>query len=317
MIKKALLTRYSFFLATCFISSQLYGKCGEAPYVTGKIDQQTLITNLTNLSSDLMEGRKTESVGNKRALDLISSLYAELQLNHFDTSFTRPFTFKKGFKEYQGNNIVGYQTGTKYPNQYLVISAHYDHIGKKGSRVYNGADDNASGVAGMIAMAKYFQKKPPHYSIIYLATDAEELGLYGAKAFVGSPPIPLKNIKLNVNMDMISQGGRKKRLYVAGTRKYKHLKPLINAQLETAQVCLKKGHDSRRVGFSGRAGVNWAKASDHAAFDKHDIPYLYFGVDVHKRYHQLTDTVDKIDPTFYTAAVESIINTVEYIDSKL
>ena len=114
-----------------------------------------------------------------------------------------------------------------------MITAHYDHIGHQDSKVFNGADDNASGVAAMLTLARKIKEVGSNNSVIFVATDAEEKGLWGSKHFVNFPPIKLEDIQYNINLDMVARGEVKNRLYVSGTRKNNILKTLItNASLK-------------------------------------------------------------------------------------
>ncbi|MGY8916517.1 MAG: M28 family peptidase, partial [Flavobacteriales bacterium] len=105
-------------------------------------------------------------------------------------------------------NVIGFIAGSE-SKKLIVITAHYDHIGvgrpnSEGDSIYNGADDNASGTAALIELAKYFKKNRPQHSMIFAALDGEEMGLQGAKALVKDFPFELDQILLNINMDMIS-----------------------------------------------------------------------------------------------------------------
>ncbi len=108
---------------------------------------------------------------------------------------------------YQTQNICGYIKGTQQPDSFLVITAHYDHLGMMGSKTYfPGANDNASGIAMLLNLAQYFQAHPPAYSILFISLSAEELGLIGAKYFVNHPLIDLDKIKFLVNFDLAGTG---------------------------------------------------------------------------------------------------------------
>lgn len=104
-------------------------------------------------------------------------------------------------------NIAGYQQGKSIPDSLVVLTAHYDHLGQLGETAYiPGANDNASGIAMLLAIARHFQNNPPDYSILYVATSAEELGLLGARHFVENPPIELGRIKFLINFDLAGTG---------------------------------------------------------------------------------------------------------------
>ncbi len=288
--------------------------CSSTPTPTGLINADILLNDLKILSSDAMQGRKTGTHGGFKAKRFIQQRFSEIKLNFFEESYHHPFTYDfNNFR--QGNNIIGWKKGKQKAEQYIVITAHYDHLGQKGNIIYNGADDNASGVAAMLSLAEYLKNKETHHSVIFVATDAEELGLHGAKAFIKNPPIALERIKLNINLDMLAQSGKRKKLYIAGTRNNPQLKAIADATAYRSDICLKTGHDGRsRNKDSFLNVINWKKASDHALFYKSAINYLYFGVDIHRHYHQPSDTIETINPAFYTSAVEAITTAFLLVD---
>src|SRR5690606_17653456 len=156
--------------------------------------------------------------------------------------------------------------------------------------IYHGADDNASGSAALLELARHFAASPPRNSVVVAALDAEEMGLRGARAFVANPPIPLDSILLNVNMDMVGRNAAGE-LYVAGTYHCPFLGGLVDAVAGRSGVTLLRGHDEPTL----PAGDDWTLASDHGAFHAEDIPFLYFGVEDHPDYHRPTDTFENID----------------------
>jgi Zn-dependent M28 family amino/carboxypeptidase len=284
-------------------------------YLSGAINQTLLWQDLTTLASDDMQGRQSGSEGARKAGEYIAHRYATIGLVSFDSaaSYLRPFTHKLWLNQFSGVNVVGWLPGSAYPEAFIVVTAHYDHIGGAGRRIFNGADDNASGVAAMLALAEVVHKQGSKYSIIFLATDAEEKGLYGAKEFVKNPPVAIDKIKYNLNLDMLAQGGRRKRLYVSGAQQFPELKPIVNRVIAESGLCLVDGHKRGSSRF-GQKSLSWRKASDHAAFANKGIAYLFVGVNVHPDYHTIDDEVGKIDPRFYTAAAETALQLLRYMD---
>lgn len=113
----------------------------------------------------------------------------------------------KMIRDYSTQNIIGYIPGTQYPDSFIVISAHYDHLGHMGKEVYfPGANDNASGCALMLNLAGHYSQHPPKYSIAFMAFGAEEAGLLGSKHYVEHPLFPLKQIKFLINLDLLGTG---------------------------------------------------------------------------------------------------------------
>lgn len=261
--------------------------------------------DLQTLSSDAFAGRATGTEGNRQAQLYLQQRFTELGLQ--GAPFLRPFSYEMGWSQYQGHNIVGVRPGCIDPNKYVWVTAHYDHLPGKGRKIYNGADDNASGVAGLLFLAGQTQQQCPAYTIVFVATDAEERGLYGAKALLKTPLYPMAQWLFVVNLDMISRGEKRNRLYAAGSKTL----PLLNQAPSWRQspVRLVLAHDQRQKMLGQQQAVDWPNASDHAPFRKAGIPYVYFGVDVHPDYHQPTDDWQRIEPEFYRETL-LWINTV-------
>ncbi len=168
-----------------------------------KITQTKVLVDLKELSNDKYEGRKTGTKGNELAAEMIINRFKSLGLSSYYSDFKQPITFiDEDNKTINGDNIFAYIKGKS--EKTIVISAHYDHLGVREGIVFNGTDDNASGVCAILAFAEYFTKHQPEHTLIFAIFDAEEMGLQGARAFVANPPVELSKIKLNINMDMIS-----------------------------------------------------------------------------------------------------------------
>ncbi len=147
--------------------------------------------------------------------------------------------------------------------------------------------------------------------MLFVAFDAEELGLRGARAFVDAPPILKEAIDIDVNLDMVGRNDAGE-LYVSGTYQNPALLPLVEKIAEDAPVKLIPGHD--RPG--GRPSDDWTSASDHGPFNDAGIPYLYFGVEDHADYHRPTDDVERMQPDFHARAVETVRRVLEALDAR-
>jgi Zn-dependent M28 family amino/carboxypeptidase len=272
-----------------------------------KINQQTLLNDVRVLSSDTYQGRKTGTAGGQLAAEYIIQRFRDIGLTPYKNAYKESFAINgRKNEDTQGNNIIGYIPGKK--KDCIVISAHYDHLGVIGGQIYNGADDNASGVSALMAFAAYFAKYKPNYTLIFAAFDAEEAGLLGSKAFVSEAPEPLSNIKLNVNMDMISHND-KRELYAAGTHLFPGLqKFLINPG---QKIKLIAGHDNPKSRRS-----DWTQQSDEGAFYDKGIPFIYFGVEDHADYHKPTDDYENINKEFYINAVDVILEIIKRVDKE-
>ncbi|HEX8423974.1 MAG TPA: M20/M25/M40 family metallo-hydrolase [Pyrinomonadaceae bacterium] len=261
-----------------------------------------------------MGGRKAGTEDGAKARDYVARRFKESGLKFFAASPLQAFTFTEPNTsgEKQGANVVGYVKGKTFPDLYLVVSAHYDHIGVNKGEIYNGADDNASGVAALFALGKYFSKHRPLHSIIFVAFDNEEGGGDGARKFVSEPPVDIRSIILNVNLDMVSRNDLNQ-LYAVGTYHYPFLKPSLERVMASAPVKLLFGHDTPDL----PAVQNWTAQSDHVAFHRAKIPFIYFGVEDHKDYHKPTDDFENINQDFYVRAVETILEAVKALDASL
>lgn len=277
------------------------------------IDVERIMRDLSILAHDSMEGRRSGTPGNERARSFLVREFQTRGVAALQGRRTQSFPLTNGNGEpHMGTNVLGIVEGRDYPDRHIVVSAHYDHLGVREGSVYNGADDNASGTAALLALAAFFVEYPPRHSLLFVAFDAEETGLVGAQAFVSDPPVPLTEIRLNVNLDMVSRSETAE-LFAAGTHHYPALAPLVQEVASRAEISLIPGHDSPDL----PSGDDWTYASDHGAFHGANIPFLYFGVEDHPDYHRASDTFEKIDPEFYVRAVETILDFIQVADREL
>jgi hypothetical protein len=277
-----------------------------------RVDADRQMRDLQALADPALEGRLTGSAGSRRAQALILERFKELGLQPIDGSFVRTFSFTEkgrggGRAFSDATNIGAMLQGRGDPQTFVIVSAHYDHLGMPGGRTHPGADDNASGVAAMLAIARWFAAHPPRRSLLFLAFDAEEEGLEGARHFVSKPPIALDRIAAIVNMDMLGRGDANT-LYVAGTHHSPSLAPIVTAAARGRKLTLKLGHDKPPA--EGGGLEDWTHSSDHGPFHDAGVAFLYFGVEDHPDYHKPTDTFDKIPRAFYIEATEVVLETV-------
>lgn len=284
---------------------------GVAQEVSLLPDSTRLVTDLAFLAHDDRGGRGAGSEGNREAREYIVAAYEAAGLTPFRDDFRVPFEIRRLEAEaIEGVNAIGFVRGTEHPDRFIVVSAHFDHLGTRDGDVFNGADDNASGTSALMEMARMTAEAPLRHSILFAAFDAEEMGLRGARAFVESPPIPLENVVLNLNMDMISRNDSV--LYAAGTRHYPALREILEPIVGEVPVVLRFGHDEPGTGSN-----DWTSASDHGPFHAEGIPFVYFGVEDHPDYHRPTDDVERVDPGFYVASVQTIWRSLIELDRRL
>ena len=276
------------------------------------IDSVRLVNALSVLSADSMEGRRIGTPGGARARSFLKKAVDYAGLTPIGGSLEQPFTAPGRGGEVHGVNLIGVVRGTAFPERYIVVSAHYDHLGVrgpgvKGDSLFNGADDNASGSAAILSLAAWFAAHPPENSLLFVWFDGEEQGETGSKYFVDHPPVPLASIVADVNLDMVSRNA-KGELYAAGATPWPVMKPLLDSLVEIAAVTLKLGHDS------GVGQDNWIHQSDQGAFADKKIPFVYFGVEDHPDYHKPSDSFDHIQPGFYFRATMTIAEFVRRLD---
>lgn len=282
------------------------------------IATKSLLENIEYLSSDELKGRKTGSEGNAEARSFILEQFKSIGLETQYPDYQQSFSFEnrrenKSFEE--AVNIVGFVAGSE-SKKLIVITAHYDHVGigrpnAEGDSIYNGADDNASGTAALIELAKYFKKNRPRHSMIFAALDGEEMGLQGAKALVKDFPFALDQIVLNINMDMVSRN-EKGELYASGTYYYPSFKTILENVTAGSTPKLMFGHDKPNTGSD-----NWTQSSDHGPFFEAQVPHIYFGVEDHPDYHKPSDSFENIDEQFYINAVNLILKCTLAMDAEL
>lgn len=320
MMKRNLLKRKAVFVAlflllAAVLIAQTQNGAKKAPVAPKSkiINAERLLADAKTLSADEMKGRNSGSPEIVKAREYVVKRFKEVGLKTFGDSYLQEFEFKnrRTSEIVKGANVVGVVRGKKNPEKYIVVTAHYDHVGVANGEIHNGADDNASGTAALFAIAEHFGKNRPANSLIFVAFDAEEQGLQGSRHFVANLPVKKESVLLNVNMDMVSRGD-KNELYAAGSFHYPFLKPHLEAAQKNAPVKLLLGHDDPKTGSN-----DWTSQSDHAAFHREKIPFVYFGVEDHGDYHKPTDDFDKIPQQFYVGAVETILTAVKNFDKSL
>jgi Zn-dependent M28 family amino/carboxypeptidase len=274
------------------------------------IDATRLLRDLQALSADDMEGRQVGTPGGAKARAYVIRRFIDSGLTPFGKSFEQPFTFTGRGGEVKGVNVIGHIAGATNLRPYIVITAHYDHVGVRNGQVFNGADDNASGTAALFALAAYFNINRPQHPLIFVAFDGEESGLRGANAFVAAPPVDVGALAINLNMDMIGRDPNNL-LFAVGTRQQPYLKPFIERIAAKAPVKLVMGHDDPAQ------KENWTGQSDHAAFCRAKIPCLYFGVEDFDQHHRATDDYETMTHAFYVRAVETMVLAVREFDANL
>ncbi|MNH49645.1 Aminopeptidase YwaD precursor [compost metagenome] len=289
----------------------------EVPVAAASTDYTQLMDDLRILSADDMQGRDTGSAGGAKAREYIVGRLEALGVQASPMGRLQPWEMlgrtREGNKTFSGTNIIGVIPGTRVSDKYIVVTAHYDHVGVNDGQVFNGADDNASGVATMLELARRLKANPPEHSVLIVALDGEERGLLGAKHFVEAPPVPLSSISMNLNFDMTARADTDGKLWVTGTYQHPYFRPVLERLSARANVALAFGKDTPE----DKGADNWVEASDHAAFHRAGLPFLYFGVNYHPDYHRPTDDFEKINPAVFQDSTELAIEGFRALDAWL
>ena len=203
----------------------------------------------------------------------------------------------------QSTDVLGYLEGTDLKDQLLVISAHYDHLGKKDSVIYFGADDDGSGTVSLLELAAAFSKakaagKGPRRSILFLANSGEEKGLWGSEYYTDHPVYPLKQTTADLNIDMIGrkdpgrkQGDSNNYVYVVGDDK-------LSSELHTISSDMNKKYTGLELDYKFNDPKDPLKIyyrSDHYNFARKGVPIIFYFDGIHADYHKPSDTPDKIN----------------------
>jgi hypothetical protein len=208
-------------------------------------------------------------------------------------------------REVVAQNVVGFIEGTDpaLRDQWIVIGAHYDHLGGYPSggdadTIYNGADDNASGTAALLELAQAFATAPerPRRSLAFMAFSGEEKGLLGSRAMVERELFPVGNVTVMVNLDMIGRNGEEP-VSIGGDGYGTQLRELVEAA---------NGDGKLRLAFDG---IDYSGNSDHHPFYARGIPFLFFFTGLHDDYHQLSDHADKVEYARMTEIVRLVYRT--------
>jgi Zn-dependent M28 family amino/carboxypeptidase len=261
-------------------------------------------TDVSFIGSRQQEGRAVGSAGANRVANYIVEQYKALSLEgafRFRCGFSAAgcgdgfFQFFTHQNARNAKNIGAVIVGSDslLRAEYIVVGAHYDHVGRSAflsldpemkDEIRPGADDNASGTAAVMELARRLAARPPRRSILLLHFDAEELGLFGSLAFVGAAPVPPRRIQFMLNLDMVGRLQRGGLEIDKSTLMYDD--PLLLAVVDSAANALRIRH-SFTNDIEGR--------SDHATFRGADISALAFFTGFHRDYHRVSDVVSKLD----------------------
>jgi Zn-dependent M28 family amino/carboxypeptidase len=295
----------------------IFSNCTSQKSITKNVDSsdyfkaittESLKTNLTIIASDEMEGRETGSEGQKKAGRYIIDFYKKngIGFPKGATSYYQPIPASYLNAKYNENlkdseNIWAFIEGSEKPEEIVVISAHYDHVGVKNDQVFNGADDDGSGTVAIMEIAAAFQKAKnkghgPKRSILILHVTGEEHGLHGSRYYSENPLFPLANTVADVNIDMI---GRRDEFH-KDNNNYVYLIGSDYLSTDLYKVCeeVNKKNNLLTIDYkyNDKKDPNrFYYRSDHYNFAKNGIPSVFLFNGVHADYHKATDEVSKIE----------------------
>lgn len=288
-------------------------------YYSNTITSEDLKKHLLKLTSKEFEGRKTGEKGQKIAAKYIADYYKSLEfeaaISEGQYYQTIPKEFFNGESKDASENVLAFIYGTEKPEEIIVISAHYDHLGKKEEVIFNGADDNGSGTSALLEIAEAFQKavlegEGPKRSILFLNLTGEEEGLYGSKYYTSHPVFPLKNTIVNLNIDMVGRVDERHKdnpnfVYLIGADKLSQELHLISEAVNKKYIQLELDYKYNDVEDPNR----YYYRSDHYNFAKNGIPIIFYFNGTHKDYHKETDTEDKINYEILTKRAQLVFLT--------
>ena len=295
--------RLAVILLLLFISN-LYGQTDLSTKYSKSITSKELKELLYVYASDYFEGRDTGERGQKIAVDFLRNYY---QKQNIEAAINTKNYFQEMILNIRGKNVktenvVAIIPGSENPEEYIVISAHLDHIGQKNGQIYNGADDDGSGNVAMLEIAEAFQiavkeNNRPKRSIIFLHVTGEEKGLLGSRYYTENPLYPLKETIANLNIDMIGRLDPKRvdkdpnYIYLIGSDK-------LSNELHEVSELVNRKYTNLILDYTFNAENDpnrFYYRSDHYNFAKNGIPVIFYFNGTHEDYHQPTDTADKIN----------------------
>jgi peptidase M28-like protein/PDZ domain-containing protein len=293
------------FAAACHV-----GRSGHSASVNA--DSTLVMRDVRHLASDSLEGRGTGTPGNDSAAAYIARRFAALRLepaipadsscassrrgacapSYFQYFPARPAAHAGTGSSLSTSNVAAWLRGTDpaLRDEYVVLGAHFDHLGRSTmgaldpdarDAIRNGADDNASGTAAVLELARLLAARPPRRSILFVTFSGEELGLLGSQYFVQHLPVPLERVTAMLNFDMVGRL-RDNKLIVYGVATAAELPEILAAANVPPALRLTAIGD----GFG---------PSDHSSFYAKDLPVLHFFTDLHEDYHRASDDAERVN----------------------
>lgn len=304
------------------------GKKADITSYAETITSEELKKYLYKFSGDEFEGRDTGEPGQKKAAEYLKKQYMKMGIpsplggedyfQEIDESY-----FRGRIKS--SENVLAYIKGTEKPDEIIVISAHYDHVGvDSNGNIYNGADDDGSGTVSILEIAQAFAKAAkdgygPKRTILFLHVTGEEKGLYGSSYYTENPVFPLEKTVANLNIDMIGRIDENHKspeknnyIYLIGSDRLSTELHNISEEINKEFIQLDLDYTYNAKDDPNR----FYYRSDHYNFAKNNIPIIFYFNGVHEDYHEPTDTADKIEYELMTKRAKLIFYTAWEIANK-
>ena len=300
----------SAFIISCNSKNNVHTKIVGSAFF---IDSVTVKKHLYTLASDDMEGRETGTPGIEKAAIYIENEFKRIGLTSFDglETYRQTFSFvpRGGEVEITTANIIGVLEGKSKKDEYVIISAHYDHLGirgKEGDTIYNGANDDASGVTGVLALAAYFKKVGNERTIVFAAFTAEEMGLIGSKYF--GKEIDASKFVAGINLEMIGKvpGFGPNTAWLTGFERSDFGKIIQKNLKGTGYQLFPDPYENFNLFFR----------SDNASLARLGVPSHTFSttpIDVDKDYHKASDQAETLNMTVITQTIQAVAKGTESI----
>jgi Zn-dependent M28 family amino/carboxypeptidase len=267
------------------------------------ITAKELKENLYVYASDYFQGRETGTLGQRRAVDFLQNFYSTQGIEEAKgtDNYTQPMKLNIKGVEVETENVAAIIKGSKFPEEYIVISSHLDHIGIKNGEINNGADDDGSGTVALLEIAEAFKMaadvgQGPKRSLIFLHVTGEEKGLLGSSYYANNPLYPLAQTMTNLNVDMIGRTDPKREdkdpnyIYLIGADRLSQDLHDISEATNTKYTQFKLDYTFNEEKDPNR----FYYRSDHYNFAKNNIPVIFYFSGTHEDYHKPGDTPDKI-----------------------
>ena len=303
------------------------------------ITSEELTDLIYEFASDEFEGRNTGEAGQKMAVDFLKNFYIANEIsqadnteNYFqkfivdfsgrqvanpsDIDSLKNSTNSKNINWVNTENVAAIIEGSTYPNEYIILTAHLDHVGIEDGEIYNGADDDGSGSMALLEIAQAFKLAEldgnrPKRSIVILHVSAEEKGLLGSKYYTDNPLYPLDETITNLNVDMIGRtdptrnSNNDEYVYLIGTDRLSTMLHETSEEVNDRTVNLELDYRFNAWDDPNR----FYERSDHWHFAKNNIPVIFYFSGTHEDYHQPTDTAEKIRYDLLTKRTRLIFHT--------